>query len=205
MHASQIRSVSWWLAAIALVVALGHPAAAHERPATTPVARFVQGTVATALALAQAPMTRSADAKLDALIRNSMDWTGLTRFAVGRYRGELDNDGMEVVRAQIQHQLGVLTRRAGRELPGLTLAIEDMQIDPDGTRHVFGTATSPQFSEIGVEWVLAPARNGYRIVDIKALGLTLRLFLRSWVAGLIAAQNGDAAAAFESPATLSPQ
>ncbi|HEX6119991.1 MAG TPA: ABC transporter substrate-binding protein [Dongiaceae bacterium] len=157
------------------------------------------------LALAQPPITPSADSQLDALIRNSMDWTGLTRFAVGRYREELDNDGMEEVRAQIQRQLGALTRRAGRELPGLTLAIEDMEIDPDGTRHVFGTATSPRFSEIGVEWILAPDRNGYRIVDIKALGLTMRVFLRSWVAGLIAAQNDDAAAAFESPATPSPQ
>lgn len=205
MRASQIRPASRWLTAIlALIAALGRPAGAHEQPITTPAARFVQGTVATALVLAQPPMTRTADAQLDALIRGSMDWTGLTRFAIGRYRGELDEDGMEGVRAQIQRQLGVLTRRAGRELPSLTLAIEDMRIDPDGNRHVLGTATSPRFGEIGVEWILVPARDGYRIADIKALGLTLRLFLRGWVAGLIAAQDGDAAAAFEAPDAASP-
>jgi hypothetical protein len=112
---------------------------------------------------------------------------------------------MERVRAEIQAQLGTLARRAGRELPGLALAIEDMRIDPDGNRHVLGTATVPRFGEVAVEWTLAPARNGYRIADIKALGITLRLFLRTWVTGLIAAKDGDAAAAFGAPAAASPQ
>jgi hypothetical protein len=206
MRASQIRPASRWLTAIlALVVALGCQAAAHERPITTPAAHFVQGTVATALALARPPMTHKAEDRLDALVRDSMDWTGLTRFAIGRYRAELGEGGVSRVRAQIERQLGMLARRAGRELPGLTLAIEDMRIDPDGNRHVLGAATLPRFGEIEVEWVLAPARSGYRIADIKALGLTLRQFLRGWVAGLIAAKDGDVAAAFEDPAAATPE
>jgi hypothetical protein len=63
----------------------------------------------------------------------------------------------------------------------------------------------PRFGEIEVEWVLAPAQSGYRIADIKALGLTLRQFLPGWVAGLIAAKGGDAAAAFEGPAAATPE
>jgi hypothetical protein len=63
----------------------------------------------------------------------------------------------------------------------------------------------PRFGEVEIEWVLAPALNGYRIADIRALGLTLRQFLRGWVAGLIAAKDGDVAAAFEDPAAATPE
>ncbi|MEZ5833105.1 MAG: hypothetical protein R3D05_18180 [Dongiaceae bacterium] len=110
-------------------------------------------------------------------------------------------------RTRLERQLGALALRAGRELPAMTLAIHDMRIDPDGTRHVLSTANLPRFGEIEVEWILTPTRTdtSYRIADIKALGLTLRQFLRSWIANLVAARNGDAAAAVSDAPATSPQ
>lgn len=136
-----------------------------------------------------------------------MDWPNLTQFAIGRYGAELDEGGMVDARTRLERQLGALALRAGRELPAMTLAIHDMRIDPDGTRHVLSTANLPRFGEIEVEWILTPTRTdtSYRIADIKALGLTLRQFLRSWIANLVAARNGDAAAAVSDAPATSPQ
>lgn len=190
------------LAAAALSCA---PAAAHEQPTTTPAARFVQDRFEQAIALARPPVSAKASNQLDLVIRDAMDWAGLTRFAIGRYGTELKEGGLSDAAARVERQLGLLARRAGQELPTMTLAIHDMRIDPDGGRHLFSTATTPRFGEIEVEWTLTPTATGYRVADIKALGLTLRQFLRGWVTALIAAQGGDARAAFNDGAATSPQ
>jgi len=216
MRPSQIRPFSISLMVAALSCA---SASAHERPTTTPAARFLQDTIGTAFDLVRPPVGAKADADLDSLIHESMDWDGLTQFAIGRYRADLDDTGMNGVEQRLAQQLESLARRAGIELPTMTLAIRDMEVDPEGNRHVHSTATVPRFGEVEVEWTLIPAPspgggNDYRIADIKAFGLTLRQFLRNWIAGLIAARSGDAVAAFEpadpsvaldTPAATSPQ
>jgi hypothetical protein len=202
MCSSQIRTVCLLLLAAALSCG---PASAHERPITAPAARFLEGTVETAFGLVRPPVTPQANTTLEALIRDSMDWPGLTQFAIGHYLANLEDGEMGGVTARLEQQLGALARRAGTELPTMTLAIHDMRIDPDGSRHVLSAATLPRFGEIEVEWTLAPAANGYRIADIAAFGLTLRQFLRNWIATLVAAQGGDAVAAFGQPTDPSPQ
>jgi hypothetical protein len=208
MRPSQIRQISQFcLCALGAVLSVA-PASAHEQPTTTPAARFLQGTVETALGLVHPPMTAKTDRDLDALIRDSMDWPSLTQFAIGHYRADLDSKGMRGVRARIEEQLGDLARRAGLELPTMTLAVHDMRIDRDGNRHVLSIATLPRFGEIEVDWTLAPgAGGGYRISDIAAFGLTLKQFLRGWVTSLVAAQGGDAANTFAPPPgpAVSPQ
>ncbi len=188
-----------------MIALLCAPAAAHERPSTTPAARFLQDTVDRALLLARPPVSAKAGGDLDILIRDAMDWPSLTQFAIGQYGARLNKGGLSDAAARLERQLGMLARRAGREMPTLTIAIRNMQIDPDGMRHIFTTATVPRFGEIEVAWTLIPTATGYRVVDIAALGLTLRQFLRGWVMGLVAAQGGDATAVFNDGADLSPQ
>jgi hypothetical protein len=184
--------------------ALG-PALARERPATVPAARFLQDTIDRALTLVRPPVSNQAASDLADLIETSIDWPALTRFAVGHYRASLDAEGMSSVTGRLEEHLAILALRAGTELPAMTIAIRDLRIASDGNRRVLSTATVPKFGEIEVEWTLAPAGPGYRIVDIKTLGMTLRQFLRSWVASLVAARGGDAAATFGEGAGTSPQ
>jgi hypothetical protein len=194
---NQIRllGLSAMIAVLTLV-----PAGAHEQPTTTPAAQFLQGTIDTALGLVHPPMTAKTGRDLGTLIHDSMDWPSLTQFAIGHYRVELDSNGMRGVRTRIQQQLDDLARRAGTQLPSMTLAVHDMRIDRDGNRHVLSIATLPRFGEIEVDWTLAPtAGGGYRISDIAAFGLTLKQFLRGWVTSLVAAQGGDAANTFAAP------
>lgn len=198
MCPSQIRTIGLLLMAAASGCG---PASAHERPTTTPAARFLEGTFEAAFGLVRPPVAPQADATLATLIRDSMDWPSLTPFAIGRYRADLGDRDMGAVRARLERQLRDLARRAGVELPTMTLAIHDMRIDPEGNRHVLSTATLPRFGEVEVEWTLAPAGSGYRIADIAAFGLTLRQFLRNWIATLVAARGGDAGAVFAAPSS----
>jgi hypothetical protein len=201
MRASQIR-----LAGLAIAIALiGGPAWGHERPVTTPAARFLQDHVDRALALAKPPVSRTAGNELDVLIRDAMDWTALTQYAVGHYGARLDAGGLSDAAAQLERQLGQLARRAGKELPTLTIALRGLRIDREGNRHVLSTADVPRFGEIEVEWTLRPTATGYRVSDISALGLSLRQFLRGWVASLVAARGGDPTAVFSSEAGASPR
>ena len=202
MRASQIR-----LVALALIVAAFGcgPAAARERPTTTPAARFLQDTIDRAFDLVRPPVSNQAASDLAGLIEASMDWPPLTRFAVGHYRASLDAAGMSSVTGRLEEHLAILALRAGTELPTMTIAIRDLRIESDGNRRVLSTVTVPKFGDIEVEWMLAPAPSGYRIADIKTLGMTLRQFLRSWVASLVAARGGDAAATFGEGAGASPQ
>jgi hypothetical protein len=201
MHPSQIRLIG--LAAAILL--LCGPAWAHERPTTTPAARFLQDNIEHALVLAKPPVSGKAGDELDILIRDAIDWPSLTHYAIGHYGTKLDAGGLSDVGAQLERQLGLLARRAGKEMPALTIALRDLRIDPEGNRHVLSTADVPRFGEIEVEWTLRPTASGYRVSDISALGLSLRQFLRGWVTGLVAAQGGDATAVFNGEADASPQ
>src|SRR5262245_12219231 len=144
MRASQIRVIGL-AAAIAL---LCFPAWAHERPTTTPAARFLQDNIERALVLAKPPVSRKSGDELDILIRDAMDWPNLTQYAVGHYGVKLDAGGLSEVGAQLERQLGLLARRAGKEMPALTIALRGLRIDADGSRHVFSTADVPRFGEI---------------------------------------------------------
>jgi hypothetical protein len=202
MRASQIRLLS-----VALIVAAFGcgPAMARERPTTAPAARFLQDTIDRAFDLVRPPVSSQAASDLADLIEGSMDWPALTRFAIGHYGAALDADGMSSVTERLEERLAILARGAGTELPTMTVTIRDLLIDPDGNRRILSIATVPKFGEVEVEWTLAPAQSGYRIADIKALGMTLRQFLRSWVAGQVAARSGDAAATFGEGTGISPQ
>jgi ABC-type transporter MlaC component len=202
MRASQIRRSCIALLMAALCCG---PALARERPATTPAAQFLQETIDRAFALARPPVSAEAGTDLAALIERSMDWPALTRFAIGRYGATLDKDGMNAVTESLEQHMEMLARRAGTDLSGTAIAIRDMRIDPDGHRRILSTAAVPRFGDVEVEWTLVPSGTGYRIADIKALGLSLRQFLRGWVSSLVAARGGDAAAAFGEGAAASPQ
>ena len=201
MRPSQIRLIGL-AAAIALLCG---PAWAHERPTTTPAARFLQDQIDRALVLARPPVSGKASDELDILIRDAIDWPSLTRYAIGHYGAKLDAGGLSEVGAQLERQLGLLARRAGKEMPTLTIALRGLRIDADGNRHVLSTADVPRFGEIEVEWTLRPTATGYRVSDISALGLSLRQFLRGWVTSLVAAQGGDPTAVFNGEAGASPQ
>lgn len=201
MPASQIRLIGL----AAAIVLLCGPAWAHERPTTTPVARFLQDNIDRALVLAKPPVSRKSGDDLDILIRDAMDWPNLTQYAIGHYGAKLDAGGLSEVGAQLERQLGQLARRAGKEMPTLTIALRGLRIDADGSRHVLSTADVPRFGEIEVEWTLRPTAAGYRVSDISALGLSLRQFLRGWITSLVAAQGGDPAAVFNGEAAASPQ
>ena len=201
MRASQIRLIGL-AAAIAL---LCFPAWAHERPTTTPAARFLQDHLDRALVLAKPPVSRKSGDELDILIRDAMDWPALTQYAIGHYGVKLDAGGLSEVGAQLERQLGQLARRAGKEMPTLTITLHGLRIDADGSRHILSTADVPRFGEIEVEWTLRPTATGYRVSDISALGLSLRQFLRGWITGLVAAQGGDPTAVFSGEASASPQ
>lgn len=181
------------------------PASARERPTTTPVARFLQEHIDRALVLARPPVSRKEGDELDILIRDAMEWPSLTRYAIGHYGARLDAGGLSDVGAQLERQLGQLARRAGKEMPTLTIALRGLRIDSEGNRHVLSTADVPRFGEIEVEWTLRPAATGYRVSDISALGLSLRQFLRGWVTSLVAARGGDPTAAFNGEAGASPR
>jgi hypothetical protein len=194
------------LAGLVLATALlCGPALAHERPSTTPAARFLQDHIDRALALAKPPVSGKDGDALDILIRDAMDWPALTQYAVGHYGAKLDAGGLSDVGARLERQLGLLARRAGKEMPTLTIALRGLRIDTEGNRYVLSTADVPRFGEIDVQWTLRPTAAGYRVSDISALGLSLRQFLRGWVTGLVAAQGGDPAAVFSSGPSTSPQ
>jgi hypothetical protein len=201
MRPSQIHA----FCLLAMIALMCGPALAHERPTTTPAARFLQDILGRALLLARPPVSAKAGGDLDIVIRDAMDWPSLTQFAIGHYGARLNEGGLSDAAARLERQMGLLARRAGKEMPTLTIAIRDMRIDPDGKRHVLSTATVPRLGEIEVDWTLAPTATGYRVTDIAALGLTLRQFLRGWVTGLVAAQGGDATAVFNDRAGASPQ
>ena len=201
MHPSQIRLIGL-AAAIALWCG---PAWAHERPTTTPAVHFLQDHIERALVLARPPVSDKAGDALDILIRDAIDWPSLTRYAIGHYGAKLDAGGLSEVGAQLERQLGLLARRAGKEMPTLTIAPRGLRIDAEGNRHVLSTADVPRFGEIEVEWTLRPTATGYRVSDISALGLSLRQFLRGWVTSLVAAQGGDPTAVFNGEASTSPQ
>lgn len=190
---------------VTAIMLLCGPAGAHERPTTTPAARFLQDQIERALALAKPPVSGKASDALDILIRDAMDWADLTRYAIGRYGARLDAGGLSDVGAQLERQLGLLARRAGKEMPTLTIALRGLRIDPEGNRHVLSTAAVPRFGEIEVEWTLRPTATGYRISDISALGLSLRQFFRGWITSLVAAQGGDPTAVFSNEPGASPR
>jgi hypothetical protein len=207
MRVSQIRLLL--SALLAATLYCGH-ATARERPETAPAARFLQDTIAQALDLARPPVSQQAGADLAALINEAMDWPSLTHFALGKYDAHLDHTRISSATGRLEDQLTNLARQAGFEWPTMTVEVHGMRIDPDGSRRILSTATVPRFGEVEVEWKLAPVSvdglpAGYRIEDIKALGMTLRQFLRGWVSSLVAARGGDAAAAFGGPADASPQ
>jgi hypothetical protein len=102
MGASQIRLIGL-AAALAL---LCFPAWAHERPTTTPVARFLQDNIDRALVLAKPPVSRKSGDELDILIRDAMDWPNLTQYAIGHYGAKLNAGGLSDVGAQLERQLG---------------------------------------------------------------------------------------------------
>jgi hypothetical protein len=201
MHPGLIRLIG----VTAAILLLGSPASAHERPTTAPAARFLQDNIDHALVLAKPPVSGKAGDELDILIRDAMDWPTLTQYAVGHYGARLDAGGLSEVGAQLERQLGLLARRAGEEMPTLTIALHGLRIDPEGNRHVLSTADVPRFGEIEVEWTLRPTAAGYRVSDISALGLSLRQFLRGWVTSLVAAQGGDPTAVFNNEAGASPR
>lgn len=201
MPSSQTRRL---LPILAAAVLCGGPAVARELPVTAPAARFVQETVDRAMALVRPPVSRPAGDELATLIETAMDWPELAQFAIGRYRAELNPEATRAATARLEQRLETLCRRAGIGLPGLTVAVRDLRIDPDGSRHVFATADVPRFGEVEVEWILVATTAGYRIADVKALGLTLRQFLRGWLAALVAARGGNPAAAFGEGATVAP-
>jgi hypothetical protein len=192
------------LAAMMIAVGCG-PAAARERPATTPAARFLQDKIDRALTLARPPVSAKDSGDLDILIRDAMDWPSLSRFAIGRYRASLDEGGLSDASARLERQLGLLARRAGKDMPTLAIVLRGMRIDAEGNRRMLSTATVPRLGAIEMEWTLRPTPTGYRVADIAAMGLTLRQFLRGWITGLIAAQGGDPAAVFNDAASASPQ
>ena len=204
MRPSQIHLIRL-IGLVTAIMLLCGPAWAHERPTTTPAARFLQDHIHRALVLAKPPVSGKASDELDILIRDAMDWANLTQYAIGHYGTKLDAGGLSDVGAQLERQLGLLARRAGKEMPALTIALRDLRIDPEGNRHVLSTANVPRFGEIEVEWTLRPTAGGYRVADISALGLSLRQFLRGWVTGLVAAQGGDPTAVFNGEADASPQ
>ena len=63
-----------------------------------------------------------------------MDWPNLTRYAIGHYGARLDAGGLSDAGAQLERQLGLLARRAGKEMPTLTIALRGLRIDPEGNR-----------------------------------------------------------------------
>lgn len=204
MTASQMHLIRLVGFVLATALLCG-PALAHERPSTTPAARFLQDHIDRALTLAKPPVSGKAGDELDLLIRDAMDWPALTQYAVGRYGARLDAGGLSGVGALLERQLGVLARRAGKEMPTLTIALRGLRIDSEGNRYVLSTADVPRLGEIDVEWTLRPTATGYRVSDISALGLSLRQFFRGWITGLVAAQGGDPAAVFSSGPGTTPQ
>lgn len=207
MRVSQIRLL---LPAVLAATLCGGDATARERPETAPAAQFLRGTIDRALDLARPPVSQQAGSHLAALINEAMDWKSLTHFALGQYGANLNSAAMSAATTRLEDQLTILARQAGFEWPTMTVEVHGMRIDPDGSRRILSTATVPRFGEVEVEWTLAPVSvdrptTGYRIEDIKALGMTLRQFLRGWVSGLVAAHGGDAAAAFADPSGGSPQ
>lgn len=202
MRASQIHPLL--VAAIAFVLGCGQ-ATARERPATVPAALFLQDTIDRATRLVRPPVSAGDRSELARLIESAMDWPALARFAIGHFGAALNADEMSGVTRRLEQRVQSLAQRAGAELPAMTVAIHDLRIDPDGHRHIFSTATVPRLGEIEVEWTLAPSQTGYHITDIRAVGITLRQFLRSWIISLVAARGGDAAAAFGEAPVASPQ
>jgi hypothetical protein len=201
MRASQIRLIGL-VAAIALLCS---PAWARERPISTPAARFLQDHIERALMLAKSPVSSKSGDELDILIRDAMDWPYLSQYAIGHYRTKLDAGGLSDVGAQLERQLGLLARRAGKEMPTLTIVLQGLRIDNEGNRRILSTAQVPRFGPIEVEWLLRPTATGYRISDISALGLSLRQFLRGWITSLVAAQGGDPTAVFSNEPGASPR
>lgn len=203
MRSSQIRLGRFrLLLAVLVLAAFGcGTALARERPVTAPAARFLQDTLDRAFGLARPPVSEQAASDLADLVGRAMDWPALSRFAIGHYGARLDAHGMGRVTERLERHVTTLARRAGAEFPTLTVAIHDLRLDPDGSRRILSTATVPRFGVVEVQWTLVPGQSGYRIADVKALGMTLSQFLRSWVASLVAAQGGDAAATFGNPAT----
>jgi hypothetical protein len=197
-----------WIRLIGLATAIAllcSPASAHERPTTIPAARFLQDRIERALVLARPPVSRRESDELAILIRDAIDWPTLTRYAIGHYGARLDAGGLSDVGAQLEQQLGQLARRAGKEMPTLTIALRGLRIDGEGNRHVLSTADVPRFGAIEVEWTLRTTATGYRVSDISALGLSLRQFLRGWVTSLVAAQGGDPTTVFNGEAGASPR
>src|SRR4030095_11814321 len=66
IHMRQVRLLCLILAAATICA----PASAHERPATTPAARFLQDNLDKALALVRPPVSAKDSAELDIVIRD---------------------------------------------------------------------------------------------------------------------------------------
>ena len=194
MPISQIhRSPFGTLLAVAFALACAlpaiAPAVAHERPSTAPAARFLQAVIDNALPLAMPPVSTAVDARLRTAMDNALDLSDLTIFALGRYRAALDAEALARAQGAIGEQLRALAYRAGEAYPMLALTVTGLRIDAEGNRRVQSAARLPRIGEVEVEWTLRPEGSGYRIMDIQAFGLTLRHFLRNWIAVLIAGRD----------------
>jgi ABC-type transporter MlaC component len=191
------------LLAVALAVGYVTPIAAHERPATAPAARFLQATIDNALPLAMPPVSNAADARLRTTMDNALDFPGLTIFALGRYRAALDAEAVARAQGAIGEQLRALAYRAGEAYPTLALTVTGLRIDADGNRRIQSVVRLPKIGEVEVEWILKPDDGSYRILDIQAFGLTLRHFLRNWIAVVVA--EADPATVFGPTGVASPE
>lgn len=173
-------------AAMAALLAAGPAALAQGGDATAFVRQFGSQLVAVLDGPGSAAEKRS---QLEPLIAGAVDIEAIGRFCLGRYwRTATPQQQQEYQRLFNQVLMNNIAGRLG-EFRGVTFTMTSTAQREGGT-FVGTTITRPNQQPNDVQWVVSTASGRPRIIDVVAVGTSLRLTQRNDYASFIA-RNGD--------------
>ncbi len=176
-----------------LAVAAAAPAALPlpARASTASDTAFLKSLGEQLVAVVNGPgATAAKQAKLQALIDQSVDVTGIARFCLGRFV-RLATPQQLATYMQLFH--GVLMRSVTGHLgdyQGVSFSI-DKSLARDGGTLVYTTVTRPNSAPTKVEWLIDQVDGAPKIEDVIAEGTSLRLTQQSDYASFIARNNNN--------------
>lgn len=185
LRASRIHAS---IVALILIVA-GGPAVAQSADDGT-ARRVVETIVDRAIAILERPLGREREAAFLALFRAEFATAAIGRFVLGAYRSNASPPQFERYMATLETLVAKTTAARLSRYSGEPISIGTARAD--GRRWIVTSRISPRDREpIRLDWVLAPAGDRLKVVDLRVENLSLALTQRDEFASVLQSSGGD--------------